>query len=143
MSTEELIKEVSVKHGIALGRDDPILILHTINTKLIEETAKAQQAMLDQYKEVLEEVLLHWGNETKEKSERILNTSLAASKEVMTNSSEEFVKEIVQSTKKELEMSLTCISQSLRKTERVAFFNVTASIITFLTVCLAVLCGFL
>ncbi len=28
---EELIKEIAAKHGIAVSRDDPILILQTIN----------------------------------------------------------------------------------------------------------------
>jgi hypothetical protein len=43
---EELIKEIAAKHGIAVSRDDPILILQTINTRLLQESAKAQQAML-------------------------------------------------------------------------------------------------
>jgi hypothetical protein len=70
---EELIKEIAAKHGIAVSRDDPILILQTINARLMQDSAKAQQVMLDQYKEELEALALRWGNDAKTKAERILN----------------------------------------------------------------------
>ena len=57
---EELIKEIAVKHGIALGRDDPVLILQTLNNRLLQANQKAQQALLDQYKAELEELSLRW-----------------------------------------------------------------------------------
>ena len=47
---EELIKEIATKHGIAVGRDDPILILQTINNRLMQDSQKAQQEMLDLFK---------------------------------------------------------------------------------------------
>ena len=47
-NVDELIKEIAVKHGIAVSRDDPILILQTINNRLMQDSEKAQQAMLDQ-----------------------------------------------------------------------------------------------
>lgn len=40
---EELIKEIAAKHGIAVSRDDPILVLQTINKRLMEDSSKAQQ----------------------------------------------------------------------------------------------------
>ena len=85
MSTEveELIKEIAVKHGIAVGRDDPIMILQTINARLMQDSQKAQQEMLDTFKSELEEMSHRWGIDAKEKAERILNASLAASKDAM------------------------------------------------------------
>ena len=62
-----LIKEVAGKHGIALGKDDPILMMHTINETLMKENIQAQQIMLNEFKQELEEFSLRWGNETKEK----------------------------------------------------------------------------
>jgi hypothetical protein len=78
-NVDELIKEIAVKHGIAVSRDDPILILQTINNRLMQDSEKAQQAMLDQYKEELEALALRWGVDAKDKAERILNASLLAS----------------------------------------------------------------
>jgi hypothetical protein len=40
---EELIKEIAAKHGIAISHDDPILVLQTINNRLMKDTCKAQQ----------------------------------------------------------------------------------------------------
>ena len=38
---EELIKEIASKHGIAVSRDDPILVLQTINNRLLQDSSKA------------------------------------------------------------------------------------------------------
>ena len=84
MSKEvELIKEIAAKHGIAVGRDDPIMILQTINARLMQDSQKAQQEMLDTFKSELEEMSHRWGIDAKGKAERILNASLAASKDAM------------------------------------------------------------
>ncbi|BCA95202.1 hypothetical protein TUM19329_15630 [Legionella antarctica] len=50
MSTaiDEIIKDISIIHGVALGKDDPILMLHTVNKKLIEDNKKSHQEMLAQ-----------------------------------------------------------------------------------------------
>jgi len=54
---EELIKEVAFKHGIALSKDDPILIIQTINNRLLEDSAKAQAALLEQYEHEIEKIM--------------------------------------------------------------------------------------
>ncbi|MEO8627533.1 MAG: conjugal transfer protein TraM [Betaproteobacteria bacterium] len=80
---EELIREVAAKHGIALGRDDPIFVLQTINHRLLQNSAGAQQAMLDRYKEELALIAQAWSNDAKSKAERVLNAAMSASKELM------------------------------------------------------------
>jgi hypothetical protein len=60
---EEIIKEIAVKHGIAVGRDDPIMILQTINERLMQDTAAAQQEILEQFKSELESVAFRWGED--------------------------------------------------------------------------------
>jgi hypothetical protein len=80
---EELIREIAAKHGIAVSRDDPIFVLQTINNRLMHDSAKAQQDMLDRYKEELEVIAQRWGADAKTKAERILNASMTASKEAM------------------------------------------------------------
>ena len=81
---EELIQEIALKHGITVSRDDPILIFQTINKRLMEDSAKAQQEMLDHYKEELEVLAKRWGDDAKTKAEKVLNAALAASRETMT-----------------------------------------------------------
>jgi hypothetical protein len=52
----QLIREIAAKHGVAVGRDDPILVLQTINAQLLEDGAKAQRDMLKTHKEELEAI---------------------------------------------------------------------------------------
>jgi hypothetical protein len=96
---EELIREIAAKHGIAVSRDDPILILQTINSRLLQDSARAQQVMLDQYKEELEALALRWGNDARDKAERILNASLAASKGAMAKVMQEGAREAAASVR--------------------------------------------
>jgi DNA-binding FadR family transcriptional regulator len=80
---DELIREIAAKHGVAVSRDDPILILQTINSRLLNDSAALQKAQLDLFKEEMEGVSLRWQSDSKEKAERILNAALAANKEAM------------------------------------------------------------
>ena len=89
---EELIREIAAKHGIAVGRDDPILILQTINMKLMQDSASAQQEILDAFKSELESIAHRWGDDAKGKAERTLNAALAASKDAMTRGMQEGAK---------------------------------------------------
>ena len=80
---EEIIKEIAARHGIAVGRDDPILMLHTINAELMRESTAAQQEILDHFKSELEEIAQRWSNDAREKAERTLNAALTASRDAM------------------------------------------------------------
>jgi hypothetical protein len=129
---EELIKEIAVKHGIALGRDDPILILQTLNNRLLQASQKAQQALLDQYKAELEDLSLRWSVDAKEKAERILNASLDASKVTMEQLMRASVKEVVTTIKAEVDASLSPINIRMKATKRISLMNIIASCVTML-----------
>lgn len=81
---EETIKEIAVKQSSAVGRDDPILILHTINERLMKDSAAAQQEILDRFKESWN-IAHRWGDDAKNETERMLNAVIVASKETMMN----------------------------------------------------------
>ncbi|HAT7073435.1 TPA: conjugal transfer protein TraM [Legionella pneumophila] len=131
---ESLINEVAIKHGVVLGRDDPILILQTMNAKLMEDNAKTQQLMLHQYKEELEGIALRWGNEAKKKSERILNASLTASKEAMANVLEASARATALTIQNDIEQLLSNAGKALQRTERIALINLAASALTLIAV---------
>jgi len=134
---EELIKEIAAKHGIAVSRDDPILILQTINARLMQDSAKAQQAMLDQYKEELEALALRWGNDAKAKAERILNVSLTASKEATAKLMQEGAKEAAVSVRGEIDVALRRVADPVRDARRIGALNVAASCITCVAAAIA------
>ncbi len=131
---EEMIKEIAAKHGIALDRDDPILILQTLNNRLLQDNQKAQQAMLNQYKEELEALSLRWSSDTKEKAERILNASLESSKVAMDQLMQAGTKELLLRFTSSIDESLILIGYLIKDTKRIGAMNIIASCITVLAV---------
>lgn len=129
---EELIKEIATKHGIAVGRDDPILILQTINNRLMQDSQKAQQEMLDLFKSEFESLSLKWSVDAKDKAERILNASLNASKESMEQLMQAGATEIVATIKSEVDASLSRISGPIRNANRIGLMNILASCLTIM-----------
>lgn len=134
---DELIKEIAVKHGIAVSRDDPILVLQTINNRLMQDSSKAQQAQLDQFKEELETLALRWGLESKTYAERILNAALAASKDTMNQGMQEAAKSTALAVQGEIDQALSRLSAPVQGAHRIAMINIAASCITLLAAAVA------
>jgi cell division septum initiation protein DivIVA len=132
-SIDELVKDIAAKHGVAVGRDDPIMILQTVNARLLEDSAKAQQAMLERFKEELEALSARWSSDAKEKAERVLNAALAASGDTMR----ERARETAALMRAELDSALNRIAVSLRQARMVGILNVVASCITLLAAAVA------
>ena len=127
---EELIKEIAAKHGIAVSRDDPILVLQTINNRLMQDSSKAQQAQLDQYKEELEALALRWGTDAKDKAERILNAALTASKGAMDKAMQENAKSTAATVRAEVDAALGRVAGQVKDARRIGLLNVLASCFT-------------
>lgn len=130
--TEELIKEIAARHGIAVSRDDPILVLQTINKRLMEESSKAQRILLDRYKEEMEDLADRWGNDARNKAERILNAALIAGKEAMDREMNDGAQALALAVRAEIDASLAGVASLAREARRVAVFNVVAACITLL-----------
>lgn len=129
---EELIREIAIKHGIAVARDDPILVLQTINNRLLQDSAKAQQAQLDKYKQEMEALAQRWGNDAREKAERILNASLAAGKQAMGQLLEEGARSTSKALAGEIEVLLAGLARPVDDARRIAVLNIVAACITLL-----------
>ena len=127
---EELIKEIASKHGIAVSRDDPILVLQTINNRLLQDSSKAQQAQLDQYKEELEQLALRWGNDAREKAERILNASLSAAKDAIDQLMQEGARSTTAKVVTEIDAALAKFAGPVSDAHRIAKLNVFAACVT-------------
>jgi hypothetical protein len=130
---EELIKEIAAKHGISVSRDDPILVLQTINNRLMQDSAKAQKNQLAAYKEELEGIALRWENESKKRAERILNAALTASKAAM----DEGAKAASKAAREEIDTALAAVTEPLQAARRIGMLNVVASCITLAAAALA------
>ena len=129
-SIDYLIQEIAAKHGVAVGRDDPILILQTLNARLLEEGAEAQRAMLQTHKEELELIAQRWGDDAKDKAERILNAALVASKDAMARAMQEGALVATVSLRKDMESAAIGISHGLIQVRRLAHVNLIAAALT-------------
>jgi Transcriptional activator TraM len=121
---EEIIREIAEKHRIIVSRDDPILVLQTINNRLLQNGQKAQQALLEHHKEELESIAMRWSEDSKEKAERILNASLTASKEAMEKLMLSGAKEIQKAVHADVEKLLNRMNASLSDARNTALLNV-------------------
>jgi Fe-S cluster assembly ATPase SufC len=132
-----LIKEIAVKHGIAVSRDDPILILQTLNNRLIKDSGAAQQALLDSYKEEMEALALRWGRDATDRAERIVNASLLAGKAAMDEMMRETAQAIAIAMRAEIDSTLDLIASNLLTTRTLAILNVVASCLTLFAAAVA------
>lgn len=144
MSTEveEIIKEIAIRHGIAVGRDDPIMVLRTINEILLKDSMTAQAEILSVFKSELEEAANRWDLAANEKAEKMLNISLNASKKAMSSMLDAGVKsaieEIHSSLKADKNSALDLIHQSMKENRNVSMLNLVASALTITAALIAV-----
>lgn len=139
---EELIREIAAKHGIAVSRDDPILVLQTINNRLLLESATSQRAQLEHFKEELEAVSMRWRTDAKEKADRALNAALSASKEAMRATILQSADATAERVRKEIDEAVFKLDIATSTTSRAAFCNLAASCITMFTVVIGVFSWF-
>lgn len=124
---EDTIREIAAKHSIAVGRDDPILILQTINERLMQESNAAQKEILDRFKEELEGIAHRWGDDAKNKAERTLNAALAASRDAMHKTMQDGAKAAAEVIRGEVETAAAQLAKPVRESKRVAFMNMIAA----------------
>ena len=134
---ENLIKEIAAKHGVAVGRDDPILILQTINARLLEDGQKAQRAMLQEHKEALEGIAQRWGVDAKDKAERILTASLSASKDAMARMMQEGAAATTAAVRGELDQALSGIARAVQQARDLGRVTLIAAAMTLLAAAVA------
>ncbi|VEB36699.1 traM protein [Legionella sainthelensi] len=136
---DKIVQDIAVKHGVLLGKDDPILMLQTMNEQLIEENRKAQQDLLIQFKEEMEFISSQWKNDAKEKAEKILNTALVNSKEAMTKLLQESTRESLQSMKKMISESLMEAHTLVQQTQKFSRFALLSSATLFAISCILII----
>lgn len=112
---------------MAISRDDPILILCTLNEQLSEENAKAQKRILDEFKEEIEALTARWGNDAKDKAERIINAALTAGETAMKKEMEAAAVANRDLLRKEILKANAKIQGQFGAAKRIAMFNLLAS----------------
>lgn len=136
---DELIREIAVKNGVAVGRRDPIMIVHTMNNKLLEEGKTAQKEALCTLKSELEEIAHRWGDDAKNKAEKILNASLTASKEAMKNSMQEGARSAGDDFARITKESTDSVQRLANSVKKAAYVNLAASVFVVTAIIIALI----
>lgn len=136
---DKIIQDISVKHGVLLGKDDPILMLQSMNEQLIEENRKAQQDLLVQFREEIESISSQWKDDAKEKAEKVLNAALASSKEAIARLLQESTRTAVQAMQKLISDSLIEAHSLTQKTQKFSRFALVSSATLFAASCMILL----
>lgn len=134
-SIEELIKEVAAKHGIAVARDDPIFVLQTINHRLLQDSANAHQAQLDNFKEEMEAACSRWQIDATDKAQRIVNASLSATTTAVSGILTSTTHTCAASIRAEVELALAKLDKEKQTNYRIALLNAAVAV----TLCTAII----
>ncbi len=140
---EAIIRTVAAKHGIALGRNDPILILYTLNELLIIDFARKQEELVQQFRMNLEEIADNWNSNMETKSAKyvgdIENQLFQRFHSLQENQIENFNLAVSQAyteaasiSRKQSLLQLKFLRSQLRNIKLLAVMNIAVSIITLL-----------
>ncbi len=129
--TDDLLKEIASKHGVALDRADPILIVRTMHARLLAESTAAQQALLEDYRKTLEALLDRWSVETTAKAERIVTASLTATTETMKAEMATHATDVARAIRNEVTGVLETTETRMRRATTVGYVNLLAAVVTF------------
>jgi hypothetical protein len=77
---QKVIQDIANIHNISIGRDDPILILHTINEMLLKRAAEVQENQLKAFQEEIQLLMKQLSEDSKDKAEKIISAALNASR---------------------------------------------------------------
>jgi len=72
MDKAALIAEIATRHGVAVTRDDPVMILATLNELLAREQAEKQTELLAQFRREMEAVSEQWVRDARTKAQAVL-----------------------------------------------------------------------
>ncbi len=129
---EEAIQQIASIHGIVLSKDDPVMILHTLNERLIQDSTAAQQDLLDNFKGEIELIVSELSIAAKNHSDRVLNSTIETSKTEIARVMEEQSNIIIERWKADLNAGFHEAFKTMATSRHTAILNIIASFITLI-----------
>jgi len=80
MDLDALIGEIATRHGVAVSRDDPVMILATLNERLIEGSRDAQRQLLEEFQHDMAGASQRWIQESQQRAQVLLQQAGEASR---------------------------------------------------------------
>lgn len=129
---EKVIQDIAKIHNITIGRNDPILILYTINEMLLKRATEAQENQLKAFQEEIQLSMKQLSEESKDKAEKVISAALNASRANIERATSEQIDSFNNQLTKTLNGSLiefkTILSNESAKGMQLAKFSMIASI---------------
>ena len=129
---DKVIQQIASVHGVAVSKDDPIMILHTMNERLISDSKAAQQELLDNFRSQLEVTVSELSMAAKNHSDRVLNSTIQTSKTEISRVMEEQSNIITERWKVELHAEFNEACKTMTTSRQTAILNIIASFITLI-----------
>lgn len=141
-SMDGLIKTIAVRHGVAIGRNDPILVLLTVNEELMRANERAMLNLQGKQKEELEAMSKRWADDSTGRAEKFLNIALEATQQSMVKTMTDGATASVDALHRELASALSHVIKQKNQAWQMAVLNIVASIITLAAAFVVVYKGF-
>ncbi|CAE6518898.1 Transcriptional activator TraM [Nitrosomonas nitrosa] len=93
---DALIKRIASEHSIVLTKDDPILMMHTLNEVLLEKNEKAHAELLHKYEAILQENLNQWQTVASKKANALISAqqnNISKNKDPLTDQNLQLISE--------------------------------------------------
>ena len=129
---DKVIQQIASVHGVAVSKDDPIMILHPMNERLISDSKAAQQELLDNFRSQLEVTVSELSMAAKNHSDRVLNSTIQTSKTEISRVMEEQSNIIIERWKADLHAEFNEACKTMTTSRQTAILNIIASFITLI-----------
>lgn len=127
---ELAIREIAAKHGIGLSRDDPILMLLTINEWLLAAGEEQQRKLLESFKSELEAIARRGGEAARAQAEQALQQALATSRIAMQQATQQSTAATTEGLRALVQLHASQTATQLKTVRQVALINLGSGVMT-------------
>jgi len=130
---DPLIKRIASEHGIVLTKDDPVLMMHTLNEVLLEQNEKAHAELLSKYEAILQESFNQWHLYASKKT----NVLIRAQQNHFSKSNDQPTEQSVQLISEKISIAINHeIRELTRISRQAAIMNLLAAVLVLISVVL-------
>jgi len=132
---DALIKRIAAEHSIVLTKDDPVLMMHTLNEVLLEQNEKAHAELLDKYEAILQENFNQWHSYASKKTNGLINVQ----QNHFSKNNDQPIDQSVQLISEKIRISINHEIRDLIKISRqAAIMNLLAAVLVLVSVVIVV-----
>ena len=125
-----LIKRIASEHGIVLTKDDPVLMMHTLNAVLLEQNEKAHAELLNKYEAILQESFNQWHSYASKKA----NALIHAQHNSFSKSNDPLIDQSMQLINEKIRISINHEIRDLTRISRqAAIMNLLAAVLVLVS----------